>query len=258
MDGRRRKSLSILSSGTNIYGGQLEALVGEYLRTRDIGTEHDIITGTFWIVLSVVSGYVRKAKADDADDIVEQGLLGLIYAVENFNPARGAPFEAYARTCIRGFILKFVQDNRLIRIPKDRQAEARKLRRLMENEDIGVFRAAERLGMTPEKAVELLDPVMDPDGPDVYSEDEEEREPVAATVPSAEDEWFETEMRRFIMTAVKNVLSERDADIVLSEWAGVPRKQLAEKYNLSEQRIWQIISKSALTLGKIAEKAGYT
>ncbi len=41
----------------------------------------------------------------DMEDILSSGMVGLIRAVEHYDPKRGVPFENYAATCIRGAIL---------------------------------------------------------------------------------------------------------------------------------------------------------
>lgn len=41
----------------------------------------------------------------DMDDILSSGMMGLIRAVDHYDPKRGVPFESYAATCIKGAIL---------------------------------------------------------------------------------------------------------------------------------------------------------
>ncbi|HEX2923453.1 MAG TPA: FliA/WhiG family RNA polymerase sigma factor [Chloroflexota bacterium] len=41
----------------------------------------------------------------DMDDVLSSGMVGLIRAVEHYDPTRGVPFENYAVTCIKGAIL---------------------------------------------------------------------------------------------------------------------------------------------------------
>lgn len=41
----------------------------------------------------------------DMDDVLSAGMVGLIRAVEHYDPTRGVPFENYAVTCIKGAIL---------------------------------------------------------------------------------------------------------------------------------------------------------
>jgi len=53
------------------------------------------------------------------DDLVQEGSLGLLEAVDHFDPARGSDFEAYARFRIRRAIRNALTDqSRLIRLPK--------------------------------------------------------------------------------------------------------------------------------------------
>ncbi len=60
-------------------------------------------------------------------DLEGEGLKGLIWAAINFNPRIGAPFEAYARSCIRGSMTDALRDrDRMIRpIRKDSPARAK-------------------------------------------------------------------------------------------------------------------------------------
>ncbi len=41
----------------------------------------------------------------DLDDVISAGMVGLIKAVENYDPGRGVPFHSYALICIRGSML---------------------------------------------------------------------------------------------------------------------------------------------------------
>lgn len=53
------------------------------------------------------------------DDLVQEGCLGLLEAVENYEPARGASFESYARFRVRRAIRNALTDKaRLVRLPK--------------------------------------------------------------------------------------------------------------------------------------------
>ena len=45
-----------------------------------------------------------RGRSDDWPDYVQNASIGLIEAMENFDPARGVPFEAYARQRVRGAV----------------------------------------------------------------------------------------------------------------------------------------------------------
>ncbi len=48
---------------------------------------------------------IPPTTVQERDDLVSAGVVGLIDAVDRFEPARGVPFEAYARTRIRGSVI---------------------------------------------------------------------------------------------------------------------------------------------------------
>ncbi|MBT3222915.1 MAG: sigma-70 family RNA polymerase sigma factor, partial [Proteobacteria bacterium] len=47
----------------------------------------------------------RLPKAVDVDDLIGAGVVGLIEALERFDPDRGIPFESYAKHRIRGAVV---------------------------------------------------------------------------------------------------------------------------------------------------------
>jgi RNA polymerase sigma factor (sigma-70 family) len=54
-----------------------------------------------------------------ADDLVQEGSIGLLEAIETFDPSRGADFESYARFRVRRAIRNaLTEQSRLIRLPK--------------------------------------------------------------------------------------------------------------------------------------------
>lgn len=45
----------------------------------------------------------------DRDDLLQEGMLGFLYAVKNYSPERGVPFAAYARICMNSHINTVIQ-----------------------------------------------------------------------------------------------------------------------------------------------------
>jgi len=56
---------------------------------------------------------------NDFEDLCQVGQMGLIKAYEKFNPELGSDFSSYAYIYIQGEILKYIRENRVIRINKD-------------------------------------------------------------------------------------------------------------------------------------------
>jgi len=51
----------------------------------------------------LVARLVRRffLRGGDSDDLYQEGMIGLLYAIRNYDPARSDSFEAYATLCIR-------------------------------------------------------------------------------------------------------------------------------------------------------------
>lgn len=63
------------------------------------------------LVESLASAYARRYGCD-REDLVQEGLIGLIRAMETFDPKRGASFKTHAYAQIRGAIWGFVRKQR--------------------------------------------------------------------------------------------------------------------------------------------------
>src|SRR6476659_8455091 len=96
----------------------------------------------------------------ERDDLVGAGVVGLVKAVDQFDPDRNIKFETYAITLIRGAILEMLRgDDWVPRLVRDQQKQLRqayskleaKLGRPASEDEI-----AEEMGITPEKLDKLL------------------------------------------------------------------------------------------------------
>ncbi len=87
----------------------------------------------------------------DAEDVSSAGMIGLIRAVEHFDPSRGVPFESYAMTCIRGAILDQLRS--LDVVSRSARHKAREIERAIVEAQTELNRAptdeevAERMGI---------------------------------------------------------------------------------------------------------------
>ncbi|MBI2265108.1 MAG: sigma-70 family RNA polymerase sigma factor [Armatimonadetes bacterium] len=85
--------------------------------------------------LSLVESIVRRYAVDShlSEDLVQVGYIGLIKAVDMFDPSRGAKFTTYATHCIQGEISHFFRDKSgAIRKPRWLQRLSSELNRAVE------------------------------------------------------------------------------------------------------------------------------
>jgi RNA polymerase sigma factor for flagellar operon FliA len=106
----------------------------------------------FPVVRQVARRLLRMVSASDLDDLIGDGSIGLIRAVDTFDAARGASLEHYARKLIAGAML-----NGLRRLDPVSERVRRTLRRAEERR----FELAQQLGTLPTLAqMEALDPAL--------------------------------------------------------------------------------------------------
>lgn len=84
--------------------------------------------------LPLVHSLVRRflGRGADADDLIQQGVLGLLQAIRGFDPARGFQFSTYAVPHILGEIRRFLRKATPLHLDRRMQAQARQLRRAQE------------------------------------------------------------------------------------------------------------------------------
>ena len=172
----------------------------ELARRKDEGDEaakRRLIECNLRLVMSITRNYTKAGVP--LLDLIQEGNLGLIRAVEKFDYKLGFKLSTYATWWIRQAVTRALADQgRTIRLPVHVAEQTRKVlraRRILAqklNRDPEVPEIAKEAGFTPERVQELLDLIEDPvsletpvgDGESVYSdliEDTKTDRPDAAT-----------------------------------------------------------------------------
>jgi len=83
-----------------------EDLWVKYWRTRDQDVRQQLIISYLWLVKQLAGRLVVKLPAYfSREDLENSGILGLIEAVDKFNPEKGCSFETYAYNRVRGAMI---------------------------------------------------------------------------------------------------------------------------------------------------------
>jgi len=84
--------------------------------TKDQSARAALISGNLRLVLSVVARF--SGRGEQADDLFQIGCIGLIKAIDNFNPTFDVKFSTYAVPMIIGEIRRFLRDNTPLRVSR--------------------------------------------------------------------------------------------------------------------------------------------
>ena len=202
-------------------------LARRYRETGDRDALFRLITSNLLLVVRVALSFRRAAK--NLLDIVQEGNLGLLAAIERFDPELGVRLPTYATWWVRAYIIKFLLDNvRLVRVGTT-NARRKLLRNLRQERakleaqgiEVGPRLLAERFGVSEEdvnqveQALRSHDVSLDaPLGDDT---DRTRGDAFAASGPSVEEEVARRELQSKVQTAIASFregLNERELAIL--------------------------------------------
>ena len=227
-----------------------------------------LVAANLRFVVNVAKKYQNQGMA--LDDLISEGNIGLINAIERFDVDKGYHFISYAVWWIRQSILKAIcEKSRTIRLPLNRANELvqiEKMRKEMfseEGQEPEDQELARRLGMNEAQVRDLLDisremisletPVYTDRDTSVLSDFLED-----ANHPSPELQTVHSSLKNDLNEAL-DTLSDKESKILelrfgLNDKQPLSLKEIGEKFHLTKERILQIEKKALQKLQSPSEE----
>ena len=200
-----------------------------------------MVEGNLRLVLSVVQRFAQRGE--NLDDLFQVGCIGLIKAIDNFDPAQPVRFSTYGVPMIIGEIRRFLRDNNALRVSRslrDTAYRAMQSREELEKQlgrEPTVDEIAQKTGLSRREVSAALESVVEPlsldepvytDGGDAMYVIDQVRD------PDSEESWISGLQFRDTVAA----LSPREKRIMeLRYLRGKTQMEVAQEIGISQAQV---------------------
>jgi RNA polymerase sigma-B factor len=248
-------------------GGPGEALAREdelleaYARTRDENAREELVRRFLPFARSLALRY--SGGVEPSDDLIQVASLGLVSALERFDPERGVPFAAFAGPTILGELRRHFRDRVwTLRVPRGLQERIRAV-------DEAITKLSHQLERSP--TVSEIAALIDASEADVLEAFEAAGarrtisldQPAASSEPGDEapigerigtdDPGFELVEDRATLDATANILDETEREVLRLRFGeDLTQSRIAERVGYSQMHVSRILRRA---LGKLRDAA---
>ena len=135
-------------------------------KNGDENARQQLVEGNLRLVLSVIQRFEKRGE--NPDDLFQVGCIGLIKAINNFDPTKQVKFSTYGVPMIAGEVRRYLRDNSVIRVSRSLRDVAYRVLQCKEQlipelgRDPTLEEISTRLEMSVQEVSEALDAVCAP------------------------------------------------------------------------------------------------
>ena len=231
-------------------------LAVEFKEFGNIEAAYKLVTGNLRLVVMIAREYQKAFKS--LLDLIQEGNMGLMEAVKNFDPYRGVRFPSYAVWWIRAYMIRYIMNDwRMVKIGTT-QAQRKlffnlqKEKERIESEGLtaGPKLLAQRLNVKEDEVVEMEQRLANRDLSVDMPIGEDEEATMLNFLPddkqSPEEHFAENQYRKLLQQKMENFAATlKDKELVifrerLLNEEPITLREIGEKYSISRERVRQI------------------
>ena len=230
-----------------------EADLARMMHKGDLNARDRLINANLRFVISVSKQYQYRGLS--LSDLINEGNLGLIEAVQRFDETMGFKFISFAVWWIRQAIMQALEENaRIVRLPLNKISLINKIKKIIAaleqkfEREPTILEITQALELTPTDVTVALNNAgrhISIDAPLVQGEEENMYKVLLSEDASCPDKELLKDSLRIEIDRVLNTLTRREADIIrfffgLNSNCESTLEEIGEKFNLSAERVRQI------------------
>ena len=256
-----RRRLRRASSGKPAWDKErTRELFAEYRATGSHEARDQLVVNHLSLVRFLAARF--RSRGEPLDDLIQVGTIGLIKAIDRFDPDRGLEFTTYATPTILGEIKRHFRDKGWsVRVPRRLQELSAKVSQATEeltNElqrSPSVEEIAAHLNTSADEVLEALEsasaytalPLDTPTG------DDEDSPSLIDTYAAEDGELAATDDRMLIEEVLAGVPPREQEVIRMRFEQGLTQSEIAEKLGISQVQVSRLLRK---TIAKLQERVG--
>jgi RNA polymerase sigma-B factor len=235
----------------------IEARFREYRDTGRRALRNELIEAHRGLAMTIAGDY--SGRGVDDDDLRQIALLGVLKAVERYDPDRGIPFGAFASRTVNGEIKRWFRDRTwTVRPPRSAQERHLELRRATEELTQRIGRAptvaelAQELELSEDQVLEGMEASAayrstSLDAPRASTSEGEGRT-LSESLGTGDEGYGRTEAQLLVADLLET-LPEREATIVrLRFYEELTQSEIAERVGISQMHVSRLLRKTLLAL----------
>ncbi|MDM8119742.1 sigma-70 family RNA polymerase sigma factor [Succinatimonas hippei] len=251
-----------------------EVRLGRLVQQGDVKARNSMITSNLRLVIKVARDY--RTRGVPMLDLIEEGNLGLIHAVNKFDPERGFRFSTYATWWIRqGIEHAVMNQSRLVRLPfhviKDLNQVLKVKKQLQEKahgQAVAVKDIAKELNIDEDKVRSMLVVAEGISISDLNVKNKDSEKNVSLLdlladekTPTLEEQFGNTEIEKLLRSWIDS-LNERQKIIVIHRF-GIndndikTLEEIGEMLHLTRERVRQLQKTVLISLKKFLKNYGF-
>jgi RNA polymerase sigma-B factor len=254
----------MLSTASPIEASRERALWNRVSRQRDAAAREELVRAYLPLAARMARRYA--GISEPYDDLFQVASMGLVNAVDRFDPARGIPFVGFAKPTILGEIKRYFRDKVwTVRVP-------RSVHDLMGKVDKATEELATRLHRPPSIAELSRHLAVDPSQVLEAMEAREKRRPLSLDAPPAsedadagfaaehsggDDPGYDLAEERMMLAGVLPGLSRRERLILKLRFVDeLPQSRIAERLGCSQMHVSRLLRAALDRLREPARERG--